>query len=438
VPLWGRPSGAKGSRRRTQWEREREQWHEQQGRVEELDSDDTDIQSGVGLISGKKRFSSDPLQFTGIDLSSTSRARRSYTYSTEESSEVDSDGSSFDERSERQVALRDKEEALVQSAFARIRRAQEKGKQEVKLNQDELDALEKRRKRMEAAALAKARKGSGSSGGSGSDKRRRERKAVPIQQLLTEPLRDPVSKKRSKKSSSSTPPSSGSSGPPGILVAGPGGSTLTPLGHYPPQTGHNSPGRPRSSTSQSRGEPFPQLPYQQTTRHYSDGTRPASSSSNSSRRHLPDEEGWNPSQSRRTSVSSQHYTPDPFEFQVSSGQPQSMSQQYLQSPASARRIGSGSAEIAYSSVRRSPPMSGGYPTSGRAPASDPAIRRRSSYRDEVEVMEEDGTSGGDQSDGLDNGIQVYVEKEKEAEREKVIPSRKPVGGSGGKKKGRGR
>lgn len=434
MPPWGRPSGAKGSRRRTEWEREQARWYEQQARVEELDSDDTDTQGGVGLISEKKRFASDQLHFTGIDLSSTSRARRSYTYSTEESSEVDSDGSSYDDRSERQVALRDKEEALVQSAFARIRRAQEKGKQEVKLNQDELDALEKRRKRMEAAARAKARKGSGSSGGSGSEKRRSERKAVPIQQLFTEPLPDPVNKKRSKKSNPSTPPSSGSSRPPGILVGGPGGSTLTPLGHYPPQTGRNSPGRPRSSSSQSRGEPFPQIPYQQAIRHYSDGNRPASSASNSSRRHLPDEEDWNPSQSRRTSISSQHHTPDPFDFQIPSGHVQSMSQQYLQSQASAQRIGSGSGDIAYSSVRRSPP--GGYPTSGRALASDPAIRRRSSYRDEIEITEEDGVSGGDQSADLDNGVQVYVEKE--AEREKAAPSRKPVGGSGGRKKGRGR
>jgi hypothetical protein len=54
----------------------------------------------------------------------------------------------LDALEKRRVALRDKEEADVQSALARIRRAQEEGKQEVELCQDELDALEKRRKRM--------------------------------------------------------------------------------------------------------------------------------------------------------------------------------------------------------------------------------------------------------------------------------------------------
>src|SRR5437588_565088 len=75
----------------------------------------------------------------------------------------------------------DKEEALVQSALARIRRAQEKGKREVKLNKDELAALENRRKRMQSAATSKERKDSGS--GSGSEKKRRSDK-----QLFTVPI----------------------------------------------------------------------------------------------------------------------------------------------------------------------------------------------------------------------------------------------------------
>lgn len=90
-----------------------------------------------------------------------------------------------------QIALRDKEEALVQSALARIRRAQEKGKREVKLNQDEIDALEKRRKRMQAAATTRERQGSGS--GSGSEPRRRSDR-----QLVALPIEAPKSRKKGK------------------------------------------------------------------------------------------------------------------------------------------------------------------------------------------------------------------------------------------------
>ena len=49
---------------------EHDVWEAGQRVVEELDSDDTDTQ-GVGLAAkyGSRRFASDPLQFTGTDLS---------------------------------------------------------------------------------------------------------------------------------------------------------------------------------------------------------------------------------------------------------------------------------------------------------------------------------------------------------------------------------
>jgi len=162
--------------------------------VEELDSDDDTDTQGVGLNFKEKRFVSDPLQFTGIDLAPASRARKPYNYDDSEDSSEDSDSEiEFEGTNALQVALRDKEEALVQSALARIRRAQEKGKREVKLNQDELDALEKRRKRMQAAATTKERKGSASSGGSGSERRRRNDR-----HLVTVPIAEPTIRKRAK------------------------------------------------------------------------------------------------------------------------------------------------------------------------------------------------------------------------------------------------
>lgn len=141
----------------------------------------------------------------------------------------------------------------MQSALARIRRAQEKGKREVKLNQDELDALEKRRKRMQAASTAsKERKGSASSGGSGSERRRRSDRY-----LTTVPAGEPSSRKRAKSMRRDELVSSAGN-PPGMLLEGPDGLTYAPLGYYPPQAGsnRNSPTRPRSATSQQfRGPP---------------------------------------------------------------------------------------------------------------------------------------------------------------------------------------
>ena len=418
MPLWGRPPGAKGRKGRRRWEEEQESWRDT--RVEELDSDDTDTQ-GVGLNFEKKRFASDPLHFTGIDMSSSSRARKGYTYDSDTSDS--GSGESDEGDGAMQIALRDKEEALVQSALARIRRAQEKGKSEVKLNPEELEALERRRKRMQAAATTKERNGSGS----GSERERRRRSD---RQLVSVPLVEPKSRKgKSKRVEDADLRPSGPAAPPGMLVAGADGVTYAPLGYYPPPTKstRESPTRPRSATSQQlRATPPPQFQYQGQPRHYSENTRPTSSSSNGSRRPLPDEEGWMPN-SRRSSGSSQSHIVDPFEYQVDPGHPPPIPQQY----AHGRRIVSGPPEVAYSSVRRSPPVgAGGYPAASWSNASDPTLRRKSSNPFEADLV--DSSSGNEEgSDDLGNGVQVYVD-EREADRERTVP-RRPVGG---RKKGK--
>ncbi|KAG9248324.1 hypothetical protein BJ878DRAFT_54418 [Calycina marina] len=353
-------------------------------------------------------------------------SRRSYAYNdTEESSDSDSEISEYDGTNALQIALRDKEEALVQSALARIRRAQEKGKREVKLNQDELDALEKRRKRMQAATTIKEKKPHSS--GSDKDRKRSQRQLVPIPSLEVMPRARAASKSSSSKKGKSrrntSPP------PSGIMVANHDGTTTyAPFGYHPSQVGSSrgSPSRPRSSTSQQiHGNLPPHYVYSQgpSSRHFSDGTRPGSSASNSSRRPLPDEESWIPTSSRRSSVAS-HASVDPFEYQTA--QPQ-----YTKG----RRIVSGPPEVAYSSIRRSPPILGGYPASPARPvsssrgASDPTLRRRPSRRDDIDELA-DSSDEEDESDDLGNGVQVFVERE--VEREKAV-TRKPVGG---KKKGK--
>ncbi|KAH9205137.1 hypothetical protein DL95DRAFT_470854 [Leptodontidium sp. 2 PMI_412] len=410
------------------------------------------------------RFASDPLHFTGGDLASSSRARRSYAFGDSDDSSEDSEESEVDGTDALQIALRDKEEALVQSALARIRRAQEKGKREVKLNQDELDALENRRKRMQAAATTKARKGSGSSGGSDREKRRRsDRISIPIA-AATESLSRPSSRPGSRRDkitsrrSDEAPHPPAASNPPGMVVAGLDGLTYaTPLGTYPSNAlsnsqppSRNSPARPRSATTQQlRGQPPPiaYFTHQQppNARHFSDGVRPASSSSNSSRRPLPDEAEWQPTNSRRSSAaSSQGFMVDPFDYQVSSNTSPPIPSQYFQSqsqsqqqPQQGRRNVSNPADVTYSSIRRTPP---GYASQNhtRLPisTSDPSLRHRSSRG----PGSFDSSEEEDESDDLGNGVQVFVEEEREPEKERErdrekerAVARKPVAG---RKKGK--
>jgi hypothetical protein len=431
MPSWGRPPGAKGSKQRKRWKQEKVLWEQEQIRIEELDSDDSDTQ-GVGLAYGEKRFVSDSLKFTGYDLSTKQGARRGYKFDDLDS---DSDGSRSrsdddDNMSERQIALRDKEEALVQSALARIRRAQERGKREVKLNPEEIAALEKRRKRMQSAATSKPRKGSASSGGSGSERKRRSDRA-----LVTVPIIQPEPRRQIDRHRDHSPPRT-SSGGPGMVVEGADGVlSYAPIGHYPPAA-RSPPTRPRSSTSlsqQPRNTPPSYISDHQGGRHYSEEIRPTSSGQ-SPRLPLPHEEGWEPS-SRRSSVSSQGYSRDPFDYQTSSGYPPALSAGYMQ--ASGRRNVSGPPQVSYSSVRRSPPV-GTTSSSSKmrynvaANYSDPNLGRRRA--DEEVPGSQDSRSSSeedDESDDLGNGVSV------EPERPSSAPSRKSGGGHGhGRKKGK--
>ena len=164
MPRWGGPSGAKGTRKqREKWEREqRRRWEEeveQERRFEELASHSDDEHRGVELENythPQQRYISDELNFTGLDLAE-GRQRYAAQPATDTPSEVEREED--DDYSERtpanmQLALRDKQDQLVQTAMARMQRARLKGRPNVKLTQPELDALLRQQQQLLGAAGA--------------------------------------------------------------------------------------------------------------------------------------------------------------------------------------------------------------------------------------------------------------------------------------------
>jgi PRA1 family protein 1 len=132
VPPWGRPPGARLSRGQRAWAAQQQSWSEYDDRFEELETDDDGF-NGVGLNRSKGS------RYSGIDP-------RRYDYEEDYSP---SDDESYDvstglvRRSQGQLMLRHKEDALVERALERIRRARALGKTNVKLSRAEIDALER-------------------------------------------------------------------------------------------------------------------------------------------------------------------------------------------------------------------------------------------------------------------------------------------------------
>lgn len=260
--------------------------------MEELNSDGEDVR-GVGVSSGR-RFASDSLRFTGVDMGNKERGLvRKGDYQDSEDEDDDSD-SSEDEEFEQylaDLAVHDREEALVQSAMYRIERAKAKGRTDVDLNDEEIAALERRRKRDEAAKKKK----------SGTKKRKdSSRVAVPLTQL------DPSSRK--KKTPSARQSSSTSN-----LTEDQDRSSRTATGYFPPST---TAGRPRPGTTSAQ-RPQSRVRAPSTSRQPSDSSVVVRRGRNSSQAPL-----------------------DPFQFQMQGSQAPSPAGSWRQFPGAQRGVGS--------------------------------------------------------------------------------------------------
>jgi len=382
-PLWGRPSGARQGKGRSGSGRQAQQ-REEDRRFEEIDSDEDDGQ-GIGLDGTSI---SDELRFTGEDLG---RRRHKYEYS--DPSESSEDYGDSEDGGELQLALRDKEELLVQKALERIRRAQMLGKTNVKLTQPELDALERRRQKDRATKDQVRRKGSASDL-SGNGRRRSSGQSSPVSKESKYGRRQ--SKGYFSGHNGESTSNSRRATPPGVLVPGQGVVGFSPLGQYPPTTaaaGRSPRSGSRSASSHSLAQPSPPL---RSKKRYSvsrETPQPLSTppSPNLARR-LPDDPNWLPRPRSSSSVSAHAY--DPYQYQTYSPPLPQIPPQYSQGR---RIVSSPQPDVQYSRIRGEPQVRLTEPSSLRKEHSGQATPNES---------DSDGGPLSDDDDG--DGVRVDV------------------------------
>ena len=154
-----------------------------------------------------------------------------------------------------QLAMRDKEDQLVEKALERIRRAQMLGKKNVRLSQRELDALERKRQQTDSSNAARRNKGNAGSAANSRPTSRRNGHTVPQEQPGAYPPFAPDASRNRTTGASGRPSSSSSANRPRTpttqsLRPQQSGSPLRPS--YPPY-----PDRvPPASRSQSMQQPM--------------------------------------------------------------------------------------------------------------------------------------------------------------------------------------
>ncbi|KAB8070217.1 hypothetical protein BDV29DRAFT_37440 [Aspergillus leporis] len=143
MPRWGRPPGAQ---LRRQTRRRAAPWADGDARIEEIDSEEEYLlQDGRGLYAR---------QLAGMDIDGNPGWRRRMPEYDEFSDEDGSvDGLDYDLHDDEDstvayavhLAMKDKEDLLVEDALGRIRHAQMSGQKNVRLSKRELEALERKR-----------------------------------------------------------------------------------------------------------------------------------------------------------------------------------------------------------------------------------------------------------------------------------------------------
>ena len=307
----------------------------QGGRFEEItdsDGDDDDDERGVpldGAFYGNE--SQVGSRYTGR-YPEGRRKRQGYSRESDSSGdEAQGDGARRAENM--QIALRDKEEVWLQSALARIQRAQMLGEKNVKLSPPEIQALERNRQR--GTAPARSRQGSDRE-----EVRQSNKKSTGAKGASKNKRKSQSSLRNFDLAETSSNPRRGT--PPGILVPGPSGTQI-----YQPFDSHlqartpTSPGSrgfrasgssSRSASSHVRQPPYASPPSPSIIQFTGDARPPPLPSST---RRLPDDPNWIPRPRSSSSIASSAPAYEPYQYPPNSPPLPQIPPQYLQ--ASGRR-----------------------------------------------------------------------------------------------------
>lgn len=295
-----------------------------------------------------------------------------------------------------QLALRDKEDSLVQKALERIRRAQMLGKSNVKLSQRELDALERKQQR-DRSKRKTPRSDSKLAG-----RQRNSSITIPV-------LKEQKSRKKIKDAASAHDEGRSSSpvSPPGMLVPGHDGPSNVPPGYYPSTTraqGRRSGEVPPRFISQQQSSP--PLVQHSRSRGQQNRQTPSITPSQPSPvsgtpslpRSLPDDPAWIPRP--RSASSNLPYPLDPYQYQqYSPSHPQGPGQY-----AANRRIFSGPPDVHYPDVQYMGTRRIVALAQPSAASSEPSLLGR----DLAPRRLDQGTYSEEDSDSEGNGVQVNV------------------------------
>lgn len=354
-----------------------------------------------------RRFVSDELRFTGIDLSNgssslTQRRRQHGTEDEDDSSESDEDEDDF-HRELAQLSPQEQEEYLVESAMHQMRVAQSQGRTDVNLRKEELAALERRRKKLEEEAAEREKEKKKKRSARDDKKKKAEtRIAVPIAQL------EPISRKG--KSTRSRQASISRNSSINDMADMQGGQAYPPMGYFPPpssrtrpRSGTHSSSRPPSRAYDDHGPPPFEYEYvsrpSSVNRHSSDPyNRPRSGTASNEQLMMP------------------HGSSDPFQYQTAGPRaPYSHG-----AAAASRRQFSGPSEMAY--------------LTGRGSGSPAAARSRHGRHRGGSEDTDSRSSDQSTSDDLGNGAQI---REPQRGREEIIVDVSPEPEAEPKKKSSG-
>ncbi len=365
-----------------------------------------------------EEFHSDQLHFTGADIGRMARRRRKYQYSDVSESSNEEQESDEGTGGGMQLVLRDKEEALVQKALNRIRRAKELGKTNVKLPVSELQALERKRLKDDENNVPRA-------SSKIKDPRRSSGQAKNIAQdsrLNNTNPRKTATRPTAYDNDSSSGGRRGT--PAGILVPGPDGVPVYhPLGFYPPppavdNVAQQSKGSKVKSRSTSSHGPSPQPSSPTITRPSGKNKKRSSKSRDkpspprspqASSRRLPDDPNWMPRPRSSSSIAGAAYPPDAYQYQAYSPPLPQIPPQYAKQLQGSRRAVSTPQQLS-----RHYDMQPAHQARPEVRDLEPSRLRRTVSAEEtqvevvVESSSEDWTSESEEesSGGQEHGVQV--------------------------------